>query len=262
ASARGVGPPRCAGRPPSHGPTPLPADITMEQQDHRSEGTRSMTFNANGVAAGTHTVVIQWYCDAGGDIWVGDRTLSVYAVDATRSIPDGNISSFYYEDTPQTVTATDWQTLRAGIVDTGTTAASGATISVSLEHLQSKGSGNVHIRAIRPDGTVLDPPEYLLDKEPSFNTQTMLFATKDFPASGWNFYEIQYKVDSDVTAQFRDHSITSGAVRRTGADFAQAQPFQGNLYPHQGRFDLLTICLDPMRPGQPPLTDDIVSHFV
>jgi len=262
AAEMGVGSTRFLARALVDGATTLPADITMEQQDHRSEGTRSMTFNANGVAAGTHTVVIQWYCDADGDIFVGDRTLSVYAVDATRSIPDGSISSFYYEDTPQTVTATDWQTLRAGIVDTGRTAASGATISVSLEHLQSKGSGNVHIRAIRPDGTVLDPPEYLLDKEPSFNTQTMLFETKDFPASGWNFYEIQYKVDSDVTAQFRDHSITSGAVRRTGADFAQAQPFQGNLYPHQGTFDLLTICLDPMRPGQPPLTDDIVSHFV
>ena len=242
--------------------TPVPGDITMEQQDHRSEGTRSVTFSADNVPAGAHFIAIQWYCDSGGDIAVGDRTLSVYAVDATRSLPDGGISSFYYEGAPETATQTDWQTLRAGVVDTGKTAASGVTISVSLEHLQSAGSGDVHIRAIRPDGTVLDPPEYILDKEPSFNTQTMQFATKDFPAAGWQFYLIQYKVDSGVTAQFRDHSIVSGAVRRTGADFAQAQPYQSNLYPHQGSFNVLTICLDPMRPGQPPLTDDVVSHVV
>ena len=239
-----------------------PGDVTMEQQDRQSGGARSITFTAPGVAPGAHTVEIQWYSDAGGDIWVGDRTLSVYAVDATHSNPDGAISSFNHEGPPETVTATDWQTNWAGAVSTGTTAGSGVAISVSLEHLQSKGSGDVHIRAIRADGTAFDPAQYVLDKDKSFNTQTMLFETKDFRAPGLQFYKIQYKVDSGVTAQFRDHAIASGAVRRTGADFAQAQPYQNALHPTQGKFDLLTICLDPLRPGEAPLTDAVVKQTV
>jgi M6 family metalloprotease-like protein len=183
-------------------------------------------------------------------------------VDAAGSIPDGNISSFHNEGPPEIVTATNWRTNWAGAVDTGTTAASGVTVSFSLEHLRSSGGGNVRIRAVRPDGTVFDPPEYVLDTEPSFSTQTMLFATKDFPKAGLQFYEIQYKVDDGVTAQFRDYSIASGAVRRTGADFAQAQPYQNNLHPRQGAFDVLTICLDPLRPGQPAITNDTVMRFI
>ena len=147
-------------------------------------------------------------------------------------------------------------------MSTGTTAGSGVGINVSLEHLQSDGSGDVHIRALRADGTALDPPEYVLDKDKSFNTQTMLFQTKDFRAPGLQFFKIQYKVDNDVKAQFRDYAITSGAVRRTGADFAQTQPYENHLHPAQGTFDLLTICLDPMRPGEAPLTDAVVKQTV
>jgi len=240
----------------------VPGDVTMEQQDRQSGGTRSVTFTAENVAAGDHSVEVQWFSDAGGDIWVGDRTLSVYAVDNTQSSPDGAISSFNQEGPPETVTATDWRTNWAGAVSTGTTAGSGVTIGVSLEHLQSAGSGDVHIRAVRADGSVMDPPEYVLDKDKSFNTQTLLFQTKDFRAPGLQFYKIEYKVDDGVTAQFRDHAIVSGAVRRTGADFAQSQPFENHLHPAQGTFEMLTICLDPQRPGEAPLTDAVVKNIV
>ena len=64
-----------------------PGDVTMEQQDRRSGGTRSMVFTVDSVPVGNHAVEIQWFTDTGGDIWVGDRTLSVYAVDATQVNP-------------------------------------------------------------------------------------------------------------------------------------------------------------------------------
>jgi len=45
-------------------------------------------------------------------------------------------------------------------------------------------------------------------------------------------------------AQIRDVNLSSRAVRRTGADFDQAQPLQNGLFPAQGRYNLLTICID------------------
>ncbi|MFI4953816.1 MAG: hypothetical protein ACHP7M_11810 [Burkholderiales bacterium] len=261
AAEMGVGSTRFLARALVDGAPAQPGDITMEEVDHQSEGTRSMVFSSVNVPPGAHTIVIQWYCDTGGDIWVGDRTLSVYGTYSGARIAEGGASAAVTETAPETITNSNWLTASLGIIDVGSTPGSGVMVSASLEHLQSAGTGALHVRA-RLDDRVMSPAEYVLDREGRFDTQTLVFSTKDFTTANYHAITLEYHVDDGTTAQVRDIDLVASAVRRTGADFAQAQPYENPLTPHYGTFNLLTICLDPMRPNEPPLTDSVVNDVV
>jgi hypothetical protein len=240
-----------------------PADVTMEQQDRKSGGTRSMTFSKLNVGPGTHTVAIQWFTDPGGDIAVGDRTLTVLA--SQRISTEGGVNSEVRETTPKVINSANWTTLMSGVIETGTTAGSAIVTTAAVEHLRVSGSGGTHLRVL-VDDRVMQPADVALDGEANFDVQSMTFGAKDFGApalfGGVHKITLQFRVDDGTVAQIRDVNLSSAAVRRTGADFAQAQPLRDDIFPVQGRFNLLTICLDPIRPGQPPLTDAAVGNIV
>jgi M6 family metalloprotease-like protein len=245
------------------GMTAMPADITMEQQDHASEGTRSMTFAKLNVPAGTHVVSIQWFTDPGGDILVGDRTLSVLS--SMRISRDGGVDSEVRETTPAVINSTNWTSLMNGVIETGLTPSAAIATTASVEHLRVLGSGGTHMRAL-VDDRVMQPGDVALDGEGNFDVQAVVFGAKDFGPpgifGGIHKITLQFRVDNGTIAQIRDVNLSSTAVRRTGADFAQAQPLQNRLFPAQGVYNLLTICIDPVRPGQPPLTDMVVHNVV
>jgi M6 family metalloprotease-like protein len=245
------------------GATAMPADITMEQQDHASEGTRSMTFSRLNVPAGTHTVTIQWFTDAGGDISVGDRTLSVLA--SQRVAKEGGVDSEVRETAPAVINSTNWTSLMSGVIETGVTSGSAIMTTASVEHLRVSGSGGTHVRAL-VDDRMMQPGDVALDGEANFDVQSMVFGAKDFGPpgifGGVHKITLQFRVDNGTVARVRDVNLSSASVRRTGADFAQAQPLQKGMFPAQGRYNLLTICIDPIRPGQPPLTDAAVHNIV
>jgi M6 family metalloprotease-like protein len=245
------------------GATAMPADITMEQQDHSSEGTRSMTFSRLNVLPGIHTVTIQWYTDPGGDISVGDRTLSVLA--SQRIDKEGGVDSEVREITPAVISSAGWTSLLSGFIETGDTASSAIVTAASVEHRRVSGSGGTHLRVL-VDNRVMEPADVALDGEANFDTQATVFGAKDFSLPGLfggiHKITLQFRVDNGTIAQVRDVNLSSASVRRTGADFAQAQPLQNGMFPEQGGYNLLTICFDPVRPGQPPLTDAAVHNIV
>ena len=251
------------------GATAMPADVTMEQQDHSGSGTRSMTFSRLNVRPGTHTVTIQWFTDPGGEISVGDRTLSVLA--SVRGGKDGGVNNEVRETTPAKIESGNWTTLASGVIQTGITSGSAIVTTASVEH-RVLGLGRTHMRVL-VDDRVMQPGEIVLDRQASFGVQSMVFSAKDFGPPGLlgGIYKIslQFKVDfgfgnvgAGTVAEIRDVNLSSVSVRRTGADFAQAQPLQNGLFPAQGRFNMLTICFDPIRPGEPPLTDAAVRNIV
>ena len=245
------------------GAAAMPADVTMEQEDHWSEGTRAMTFSKLNLPAGTHTVAIQWFTDAGGDISVGDRTLSVVA--SARVSKSGGTDSEVRETAPAVIASANWTSLMSGVIETGVTASSEIVTTASVEHLRATGHGGTHIRVL-VDDRVMQPADVALDGEGNFDVQSVVFGAKDFGPTGVfggiHKITLQFRVDEGTVAQIRDVNLSSRAVRRTGADFAQAQPLQNGLFPAQGRYKLLTICIDPMRPAQPPLTDSVVHSIV
>lgn len=245
------------------GATAMPADITMEQQDRKSGGTRSMTFSRLNVRPGTHTVTIQWFTDPGGEIAVGDRTLSVLA--SLRISTEGGVNSEVRETTPKVINSANWTTLMSGVIETGTTPGSAIVTTAAVEHRRVSGHGGTHLRVL-VDDRVMQPSDVALDGEANFDVQSMVFGAKDFGAPGLfggvHKITLQFRVDGGTVAQIRDVNLSSAAVRRTGADFAQAQPLRDDIFPVHGHFNLLTICLDPLRPGEPPLTDAAVRNIV
>ena len=246
------------------GATAMPADVTMEQQDHRGSGTRSMTFSRLNVRPGTHTVTIQWFTDPGGDISVGDRTLSVLA--SVRGGAEGGVNNEVRETAPAVIDSINWTTLVSGVIGTGITSGSAIVTTASVEHRRRRvGFGRTYMRVL-VDDRVMQPGEVALDRNASFGVQSMVFGAKDFGPTGIfggvHKITLQFRADIGTVAEIRDVNLSSVSVRRTGADFAQAQPLQNGLFPAQGRFNMLTICFDPIRPGEPPLTDAAVRNIV
>jgi len=94
----------------------------------------------------------------------------------------------------------------------------------------------------------MQPADVALDGEGNFDVQSVVFGAKDFGPpgvfGGIHKITLQFRVDEGTIAQIRDVNLSSRAVRRTGADFDQAQPLQNGLFPAQGRYNLLTICID------------------
>jgi M6 family metalloprotease-like protein len=234
-----------------------PKDITMEHDDRLSQGTRSMTFTARNVQPGAHTVVMQWYTD--GMIAVGRRSLT--AVASTRIAKEGGMDNRVREEAPVKVSKQEWVTLMDGAVHIGATPGASIVSTVSVEHL-IQGKGALHVRMLADD-RVMEPADVRLDRASNLHTQSFSFGSRDFKRSGLIGVSLQFRIDADDTiAQVRDISLASSAVRRTGADFAQAQPFQNSLFPRERSVPLLTICLDPMRPDNPPLTETPIVNMV
>jgi hypothetical protein len=69
-------------------------------------GTRSYTFVADDVAAGTHTVVVEWSIWPSGTAWVSDRTLSVVASPLRDT--DGSVIGVTGTTDLPPVTWSDW----------------------------------------------------------------------------------------------------------------------------------------------------------
>jgi len=240
-----------------------PGDIVIESNLSATKGTRSIPFFKVAVPAGTHTVTAQWYSD-GGTIYMGDRTLSVVSTPVSHA--EGGGSGAVLETGAVAFTSTTWADI-GGTSFSNQVGGPGAGVKVmgALQSWTGGGAGTLHIRALI-DGVVADPADIPLEKASFDHTQSFHFSRKDFPSGGSKTVVLQARVDSGVTGYIADRVVIADAVRRTGADFAQAHPQLAGVdrvvSPRAGTFDMLTICIDPVRPEHPRPTEAQIRNAI
>jgi M6 family metalloprotease-like protein len=218
-------------------------------------GTRSFAFTREKLAAGPHSVRIQWCVDEGGKASVGDRTLTVYSspeltktgglsVKAAPSGPDVTTRSGGFVDVPH-MTST-----------VATAANSNLKITFTGEAHADPGK-KVFVRAL-VDGEPAYPADVVFAKGGFSGARSFSFA-KDRLGPGPHRVRIQWCVDEGGTAHLGDRSLALLWRRRQVPDLSE--PFSG-VKPVLENRKLLAILWDPRRPAHPAPSKDAVKKLL
>jgi M6 family metalloprotease-like protein len=220
------------------------ADVLFDAAGNDSHsGTRSYTFFKSNVAAGTHTVKIQWLSES-GHIRVGDRTLAVMT--SPVSTTGGGLAGSQYEGPPTAITSTSWVNL-PNAQQSFTTNEPSTNVQVSFGAETATSNGRLFLRAL-VDGEPLSPGDitYVAAGE-NWRAQSYSFIKKNV-LPGTHTVQLQVAVDSGATGYIADRFVSILFKRRAGADFGQ--PYAG-MFPKRGEAPpILAIGFDPVRPGE------------
>jgi len=173
-------------------------------------GARSFTFVKTGVAAGPHTVTVQWLADSGFEISVAYRTMSVSASPqstdrgalAVRAAPSGP---------PVTTTSAPWAWQAIPDMSTTVTTGGNSNLAITLSGEVFTDGGWMYVRAL-VDGQPADPS----GDEPIYSwggfAGTHSFTwTKQQVAAGNHSIVMQWVVDSGTTGSLGDRTLVISA---------------------------------------------------
>ena len=215
----------------------VPADDVLFEDRGVVGGARSYAFWRPNIAAGSHTIRIQWYSE-GGTIQLADRALTVYA---SPSLVGTN-----FQGGPDPVTSTSFVDIaNASPSFTTTAASSDVDVTVALEHQANH--DRTFLRALI-DGVPTGPSDVELSTNVGpIHAQTYSFVAKNI-RPGTHTVRVQAAVDAGSTAWIGDRTVTVVAKKRVGTDFGQ--PYV-ELAPRVGAVPTVAICFDPQRPEHP-----------
>lgn len=215
-------------------------------------GARTATFTSN-VAAGTHTVQVQWRVDGGSARLVG-RTITAEAV---RASPRGGLYASATAPTATTITSTTFVPLGNGISFVSSPGSSSAQLTWSGE-VRMTGSGSLKSQLL-VDGAPATWSEVTLAKGGTgWRTAGATFALDNLPA-GSHQVAVQLAVSSGSSAVVGDRALRIAHKERSGAAFVH--PMRSLNIDHRS-YNALVICMDPLRPSiAPPTAAQIRGYY-
>lgn len=187
-----------------------PGDVVLVLGE--TAGTRCFTFVKNGVAAGTHTVRIQWRVDSGGTAHVGDRTLHITF--AQSSADELALLAVAAPSGSDQVTTGGWSDIPDMNGTIQLPAASDLAISFSAEAYATNDK-RLFIRAL-VDGQAASPSDEVLVTGGYTGTRTFTFVKQNVGAGSHNI-KIQWWVDAEGEGHAGDRTLRVVGVRRSGA---------------------------------------------
>jgi M6 family metalloprotease-like protein len=212
---------------------------------------RAYTFVLDGVAAGAHSVRIDWHGE-GGTLRVGPRTLSVVSA-PTALAADGGMAAAGFQLAPFTVTSSTYVDLPSSSTTFDTSAASSSAIVTVGAEVRMNGAGRFFLQPII-DGRRAQPGDVeFLQGESRWRAASFSFALKNL-APGTHNFKVQVAVDPGSTGFVGDRFFRLVHRRRSGSEFVQPLLHPAGIYtqtPRQGTFKHLVICFDPVRPAHP-----------
>ena len=224
--------------------------IFCEAGDPQRGGTRSFTFVAPAVQAGTHEVRLQWKAQE-GSCRLGDRTMAVSAAELS--------SQRVLRRTPResfVVSETDWVDLSTATVIAAADPVTNVAISFSGEVLIDK--NRFFLRALIDDQPASPGDVTLIQGGNKWRSTSHVFVKKNLSA-GRHRIKVQGRVDPQSAARIRRSAVRIFWKRRPGSDFVQ--PFLG-MAPTVKTYRLLVIGFDPVRPEHPrPSFEQIQNTF-
>lgn len=215
---------------------------------------RSYTFVAPNVPAGTHTVRID-YLGEGGTLYVGPRSLSVFASPKYLT-QGGGMAAGGLQLAPTAVSGTSWVDVASELFWSAD-AASSSIVTVGAEVRVTAGTfggGRLYLRAV-VDGRIAQPGLVeVIRRDSRWRAQSFSFALKNL-APGLHDLKVQAMADAFSTAYVGDRFWRLIHKRRSGSEFAQPFLHTSQTYTQApiGRrsFAPLVICFDPVRPEHP-----------
>jgi M6 family metalloprotease-like protein len=207
-------------------------------------GARSHSFVLPNLRPGSHSARVQWRADRGGEIRMGERTMSVYV--APASTDGGGLVATGQQLAP-TVIGSTWIDVPA-MSALFTTTAPSSSVSVSFGGEVLIPSKRLFIRAIVNGATARPHDTVLIQGGPKWRATSYTFTVKNL-APGAHRVRIQAMADPGAQARIGDRFLKVVHKRRSGAEFSQLYE---RLQPTTGIFASLVICFDPKRPGHTP----------
>ena len=207
-------------------------------------GTRSFTFSAPGLAAGSHTVVMQWRVDGDATGYLGDRTLTVGRMEqAAQAAGAATIVSVSAASGPSVETSSSAYSDIPGLSATVTLPDnSNLVVSVCGEAYTSSGK-RMFVRA-SIDGQLLAPSNVVLNATGFDGVYSFHFMSSQIPG-GSHQIAMQWMVDGGGTAFLGDRNMTIIAY---GAPCPDLNTGITAIVPASGDRNLLVVCWDPHRP--------------
>ena len=185
-------------------------------------GTHSFTFAKTGLGAGPHQVKVQWWADAGGTAFIGDRTLTLDASPevtetgglVVRAAPSGPFK------TTSVAAWTDVPDLSGRI-----TTAAGSDLEITVAGEAYTTGKGMFLQAL-VDGQPTSPSDVLFAEGGLTGTHSFTFAKTGLGA-GPHEVKVQWSVDAGGTAFIGDRTLTLDAspeVTATGGLVVKAAP--------------------------------------
>lgn len=170
-----------------------------------NNGTRSITFVKQNVAAGNHNVRIQWLVDSGGNGNLGDRSLKVVSVRRFGSKYAGRLMTGLDSGDIST-TSTGWVDMPNMSGDIHVPATGVMAINFSAAVWAGTGK-RVFVRAL-VDGQPTSPGDIVIVTGPWTGTYAFAFVKKNVTA-GKHTVKIQWHTDASSTAAVGDRSLAA-----------------------------------------------------
>ncbi len=155
-------------------------------------GTHSFTFVANGIAAGSHTVQMQWFTVPGATAHLARRSLVVQATPNSADL--GSMAVAATAAGPTTIVMSTTFVPISGLSASIQTAA-GADLSITLSaEANGAPTGQMHIRAM-VDGNVANPAAVAFAQGDFDGARSFTFTATDVSA-GTHTVQFQVRVDA------------------------------------------------------------------
>ncbi|MBN2008466.1 M6 family metalloprotease domain-containing protein [candidate division KSB1 bacterium] len=222
-----------------------PSDVVFSVGSYN--GTRSFTFVAYDVTAGSHNIQTKWLVDSGGTAYMGDRTFSIAFIEPPAvNEGAGGVKSLSAPSGPDVTTTasyfSDIQDLSTNMVvpENGN-----LVVSLSAE-INSSSSKRLFVRAL-VDGLPAEPSDMVISNQGFTGTSRFSFVAKHLHG-GDHAIKLQWMVDGGGTGYVGDRNMTLIASAAPCPDMTD--PFNG-VKPLWGERPLLVICWDPHRPEHP-----------
>ncbi len=233
-----------------------PSDVVAA--DGTIMAVHAMTFLVPALAAGSHTVKVQWSTDGTGTAYMGDRTLAVIAPDPSLlAAGRGGVKSTTPASGPNVSTiSTSFSDIPGLTVDIPVP--HNATLAITFHGEAGTSSGRMFIRATI-DGAACSPSDAVLAYQSGFpGTSSMTFLQKNVQ-SGTRQVALQWKVDGGQTGYCGDRNITVVALPCAGPDLTDGF---NEVQPTLGTFPLLVLLWDPQRPSDPAPALGTVTNLI
>lgn len=195
------------------GLTTLPSDVDFVKVT--TQETYCFTFVQHNVAAGTHTVRMQWLVDSGGTAMLGDRTMHINY--AWANADDMRLLAVAAPSGPDAVYSGGWTDMPNLSGTINLPAASDLAITFTGEGWTTNAK-RMFIRAL-VDGQPTEPNDQILVIGGYDGTRAITFVMQNV-AAGNHTVRIQWNVDSGGDGHMGDRTFKVVAVRRYGSKYA------------------------------------------
>ncbi len=234
----------------------LPSDVVFNASGFL--GTNAFTFTIPNIAAGNHTLQMQWKVDGGGAAYMGDRTVAVgLGIQSQLAAGEGGIISKSAPSGPQISTTNAYFTTIQDLETDVYVPENGSMVIGLTAEVYTSAGKRTFVRAL-VNGVAANPSDVVFNASDFTGTFSYYFVKKNVHGGLQNVV-LQWLVDGGGTAWMGDRNLTVIALPTPGPDMTV--PFN-EIKPVTGAFPLLVIGWDPQRPEHPAPAMSAVQQLI